>query len=940
MNLFIATAVVLQLRFSRFLSMAVVFSLLSLSSCGGGGNSSGGGNPPNPTPQAATPTFSVARGTYSSDQSVTISCTTSGANIYYTTDGSTPTSSSTHYTSAVAINSSTSLKAIATASGYTNSAVASATYTLKVAAPAITPAAGTYASTQTVTISTTTSGASIHYTTDGSIPTASSTTYTAPISVSSSLTVKAIATRTGYSDSDVSSNSYTISTGTPSYTFKSVKIVGGGFVTGINFHPSQPNLIYTRTDVGGAYRWENTNQAWIPLMDWVSYDDSGLNGVEAIGLDPSDPQRLYIAGGIYSKDWQGNAVYGKMLVSTDQGKTFQVIPTSIPMGGNEDGRSAGNRFAVDPNYGQKLYYGSINTGLWTSNDHGSTWTKVAGFPVTGRTNGNGIVFVEFVKSSGTAGSPTPVIYAGVADTTGTYSRVYRSTNSGSTWTAVPNQPSGLASLFPNHGAFGPDGALYMSFANGIGPNGASTGAIWKYTPTAGDPNGAGTWTDITPPKLPYDGYNQLPAWGSVAVDAQRPGVVMASTIDLWWHHDGIVRSTDGGKTWIDLGETAVRDNSLAPFTDAGGPGNWINLAIDPFNSDRVFYGWGGGIWASNDVTVSEPGTANAGFQVLKGGVTHWTTGADGIEEGATIKLVSPPAGAHLITAMGDFKGFVHTDLTQSPAGGAEPPVWGSSRGLDFAQAAPLVIVRTGDRDRMPWGSYTTDGGTTWTGFSSAPTSSSGGTIAVSADGSRFVWSAQIVDANWNVIGGKVAYSTDHGATWIASAGAPVNREVFSDRVNKNKFYILDASTTTLYRSTDGGASFTAVNTTVPTSSWYWPTMTVSYAAEGDLWLVSDTGLYRSTDSGANFSKVSTVQAAYSVGFGMAAPGQSYPAVYLSGQVNNVKGLFRSTDAGGTWIRINDDQHQYGGIGSVTGDPRIFGRVYFGGRGVMYGDSAN
>ncbi len=911
--------------------------MLSLVMCGGGG---GGATPPSPTPQTATPSFSVAGGTYSSDQLVTISCTTSGANIYYTTNGGTPTSSSTRYTGAIPITSTTSLKAIATASGYTDSTVATVTYTLKVATPVITPVAGTYSSTQTATISTTTLGASIHYTTDGSAPTSSSATYTAPLSISSSLTVKAIAMKAGYSDSDLIGNSYSISAGAPNYSFKSVKIVGGGFVTGINFHPSQQNLIYARTDVGGAYRWDNTNQTWVALMDWVSYDDSGLNGVEAIGLDPADPQRLYIAGGIYSKDWQGNSVSGKMLVSTDQGKTFQVISTSIPMGGNEDGRASGNRFAVDPNYGQKLYYGSKNTGLWMSNDHGSTWSKVASFAVTGPTNGNGIPFVEFVKSSGSSGSPTPVIYAGVADTTGTYSRLYRSTNSGSTWTAVPNQPSALASLFPNHGVFGPDGSLYMSCGNGIGPNGMTTGALWKYTPAAGDPNGAGTWTDITPPKLPYDGYGQLPAWGSIAIDAQHPGVVMASTLDLWWHHDGIVRSTDGGNTWIDLGETAVRDNSLAPYTDASGPGNWINLAIDPFNSDHVLYGWGGGVWTSNDVTSSEPGAANPGFQVLKGGVTHWAIGADGIEEGATIKLVSPPAGAHLISAMGDFKGFVHTDLTQSPAAGAEPPVWGTSQGLDFAEAAPSIIVRTGDRSTMPWGSYSTDGGTTWTGFSSSPTTSSGGTIAVSADGSSFVWSAQVMDSNYNVTGGKVAYSTDRGATWTASTGAPLNKQVFSDRVNKNKFYILDPSTTTLYRSTDGGATFTAANTNVPTSSWYWPTMTVSYAAEGDLWLTSDIGLYHSTDSGASFSKVSGVQAAYSVGLGKAAAGQSYPALYLSAQINNVKGLYRSIDAGASWIRINDDQRQYGGIGSVTGDPRIFGRVYFGGRGVMYGDSAN
>ena len=84
-----------------------------------------------------------------------------------------------------------------------------------------------------------------------------------------------------------------------------------------------------------------------------------------------------------------------------------------------------------------------------------------------------------------------------------------------------------------------------------------------------------------------------------------------------------------------------------------------------------------------------------------------------------------------------------------------------------------------------------------------------------------------------------------------------------------------------------------------------------------------------------------VQEAYSLGFGKAARGQNYPALYLAGKVNEVQALFRSDDAGATWTRINDDQHQFGWISHVTGDPRIYGRVYFatGGRGIIYGDPA-
>ena len=171
---------------------------------------------------AATPTFSPAAGAYGPAQSVTISDSTSGAAIYFTTNGTTPTISSSVYNSAITVSSTETVEAIAIASGYSQSAVGSAAYTINgaVATPSFSPAAGTYSSAQTVTISDGTSGATIYYTTNGSTPTTASTTYASGITVSATETIEAIAAKAGYSNSAVASAAYTITgaAATPSFS--------------------------------------------------------------------------------------------------------------------------------------------------------------------------------------------------------------------------------------------------------------------------------------------------------------------------------------------------------------------------------------------------------------------------------------------------------------------------------------------------------------------------------------------------------------------------------------------------------------------------------------------------------------------------------------------------------------------------------------------------
>ena len=167
------------------------------------------------TPTCATPTFNNGTATYNNNVSVTISSATDGSTIHYTTSGTAPTCSTGSTGTSVTISSTgTVLKAIACKADYDASEVATATYTLKCATPTGLTT-DTYVGTQTVTLATATEGASIYYTTPGSTPTASSTLYSAPFSVSSTSTIKAIAIKSNYVNSDEASATYTI---TPAYT--------------------------------------------------------------------------------------------------------------------------------------------------------------------------------------------------------------------------------------------------------------------------------------------------------------------------------------------------------------------------------------------------------------------------------------------------------------------------------------------------------------------------------------------------------------------------------------------------------------------------------------------------------------------------------------------------------------------------------------------------
>jgi xyloglucan-specific exo-beta-1,4-glucanase len=707
------------------------------------------------------------------------------------------------------------------------------------------------------------------------------------------------------------------------YAWRNAAIVGGGFVSSIIFSRQVEGLVYARTDVGGAYRLDPGSESWTPLLDWVSRDQAHYLGVESLALHPGEPDRVYLAVGLYTKSWGGT---GAMLRSNDRGRTWKSTDMTIKMGGNEWGRSCGERLAVDPNQSSRVFFGSRQAGLMLSEDHGETWQARPGLPGGTGNDPIGISAILFDPKSGKPGLPTPVIYASVDQDGGS---VVHSRDAGKTWATLPGQPKGMLAC---HIALDERGKLWATYGNGPGPNDVTDGAVYTLDPKQG------TATDVSP--LKPSGDDKF-GYAGLAVDHAQPGRLLVTTIDRWSKKDEIFFTKDGGRSWRPLSKTAKWDvNGVHWATlhrETVDVPWWMgDIALDPFNSKHVKVS--AGIWSTTNLDKAEAS------EPVPFKLTNY-----GIEESVVNLLVSPPEGAPLLSGVKDFCGLRHTSLDQSPLEGAYNPPCQETSGLDFAELAPSLVVRTGtvwgfSKTPEPNGLLSTDGGKTWQGFASVPPGAkTGGMVAVTADGSSLVWTFKR---------DPTMVSQDRGKTWQKVGGLRESAEVpdwsandlqpAADRVDPRRVVIYDALEGLLYLSSDGGATFARGANSLPAIPNY-ALMVADIEAvpghSGHLWISTGKALYRSTDGGKTAEPLDSVEESYGVGIGKAAPGAKYPTVFLSGQVEGTKGVFRSTDEGGHWVRVSDAEHQYGTVNVVEGDPRVFGRVYLGpnGRGIVVGE---
>jgi gliding motility-associated-like protein/uncharacterized repeat protein (TIGR01451 family) len=698
---------------------------------------------------------------------------------------------------------------------------------------------------------------------------------------------------------------YQVRAQTASYVWKNAPIGGGGFVTGIITHKTSGDR-YCRTDVGGAYRWDAANNKWIQLLDWLDESENGFVGVEALALDPQNPNNVYMLCGTSYINSGRTAI----LKSTDKGNTFTYtdVTDKFKAHGNGRGRGNGERLVVDPNNSNILFCGTRANGLWKSTDAGVTW-NLAWNGVTTTPNENGICFVVYDPSSSVVGGVTQTMYIGVSRTGS--ANIYKSTDGGATFTDI----SATTSFMPHRVAL-QGTTMYVTYSDDAGPQSSGgDGKLYKLN------TATGMWTNVTPV------HTKDYSYGGVSIDPTNVNRVIVSTCGLYWNNqfgtgwgDFIFLSTDGGSSWtLKNGRNATYDSNGMGWSD-GGAVNWMDcIEFDQSNLSKVRVVGGGGIYTCSDITAANP---------------SWKYDVIGIEETALLDGISIPGGP-FISSFGDVTGFVHEPLTSYPAKRLSPADY-NNQSVAYAAGNPSKVVRASNGGNVVY--YSTDKGATWTGAST--NMGTQGRVAVSADGGTIL----------HCPGGSATtyYTTNNGTSWSACSGVSLGDAApAADQVNPNYFYIYHPTNGQMLRSSNKGVSFSVAGTPgASTANHPWESALIRTVPgfEGHVWVpLGRNGLKYSTNHGAAYTTVSNVTYCKAVGIGKAMSGSSYPTIFIWGTVSGVTGLFRSTDQGATWAKMNDDAHEFAGAPLLIGDMNVAGRVYMssgGGRGLIYWEDEN
>jgi xyloglucan-specific exo-beta-1,4-glucanase len=765
--------------------------------------------------------------------------------------------------------------------------------------------------------------------------------------------------------------------------WRQVSTLGMGYVDGLLINPNT-NQKFVRTDVGGIFKYENSNQKWVNITDKITtINQREIASVEAFAINNATTslnQKIYALCG------NSNNTY--FIKSINGGNTWTVNQnwnTSIKVIGNGDWRCSGEKIGIDPNNPNIIYCGTRENGLLRSVDDATNWTTVSNFTYTtgtgGLTNIGGISFVVFDPNSTILVNGQTVsknIYIGVID-----GGVYRSNDGGQSFCQLSG---GFNASFynPVRAIFSNNKLIVTLMSDG---DIYDQGEVWAFTPDAN--NCTGSWQD----KTPGANFNYgCPVYGkylynAVTVKPNDPNTVFlairgAMPRKIFYSenfHDAI-------PTWKILTlepntnfQSCLSTHKQVTFTT---PESWVetegydwtgNIMFDQIDNKKIWMTSGNGIKQIIDYTVTNPQIT--AISVMKD-----------LEILCVNDIAAPPAPntKPLVTAAMDVLGTVYNDLDNANLTELDPSFGlGSGISLSFSFQNPNHLVLVGQNYNNPVVDKrvikSTDGGTSWQSiWTTTPNCTDapwGGNIVISSTNpNNIVWvpsNTSNVNGCGNIVKNYPRYTTNGGANWNTcntinfpdgnfpfsfSSTFGIAKNLESDKVNGNKYYYYAMEGNTfvpkLYRSTDGGANWSVMSTGVLPITGGGQLKANPYI-ENDIWfspfnnyiLNNDPNpnlrkLWRSQDGGATWTTIAGMDEVYAFGFGKNTISNPNALLFVHGKRLGIENLYFSTDLGETFISMGMNNFPTGLIANIEGDFKEYGKLFIatGCRGVWYGNS--
>lgn len=688
-------------------------------------------------------------------------------------------------------------------------------------------------------------------------------------------------------------------------TWNVLKTGAGGWMTGMHIHPSgEP--VYARSDVGSAYRWDEGTKEWTNVVTSSSIPTSDVHwklhyGVLSLVSAPSNKNVAYMA------------FYNCIYKSTNKGDTWTrtAFPNIFMPPNSDESKYSGERLAVDPVNENIVYFGSIDNGLFVTQNGGQSWNQVAAIPLG--TPNRGVSQLLIDPSGGSANGKSNLIYV-VVDGAG----AFKSTNGGTSWTNI-SSGLGFTTWFRDLDV-SPNGMLYTCTSDA-----GSNHAVKRYY--------NGSWTTVTP--------NTGWALYDVACDPTNSDKVYIKT-EGSGPFFSTSNATANSPSWNSHTHSRDATNSDVPW-HAWTSHGWLStgeMVVDPIQPNRLWHAEGVGLFRTTDINDGD---------------MTWVGVSNGQEHMVSNHLVVLN-NQTLIQAFWDRPMFVRNsnDLDDYPTRHYPSSRFSSTWDMGVTPADPNFVVAITEDHRYCCYSdglhrnsgYSMDGGQTWTRFGSMPdpTNDYGifGNISVSSN--------DINNIVWLPTGNKMPYySTNRGATWTQATipgnsgncciTAPwfIRKVLVADNVLANTFYIYDFGNGKVYRSTNGGASWTTRSSSLPAYAYHGKLRAVPGKA-GHLFFSSSheenesnmRGIYHSTDGGATWNLMSNTNRVLNVTIGKEAPGANYPTIYIHGNVNGDFGFHMSTNTGQSWTKIGTyPTGIYSWSKVMVADPFKFGRLYVG-----------